>query len=88
MHEALNSSQPIKQFRIGTEVYPRIPCGYETGSFGEDILDPDDATCVKCMAPSGFFHLLGCGLEQCPVCKEGVLGCGCPVDQMSRGAPS
>ena len=77
MDEALRNSQRKKEFLIDDVAYPRIPCGYETGAFGDDILDPDDATCVRCYAPSGFYHLLGCGLEQCPICNEGALGCRC-----------
>lgn len=80
MHAALQASQKTHEFLIDGQCFPRIPCGYETGAFSNDILDPEDATCVKCNALSGFFHLLGCGLEQCPACGDGALGCRCPYD--------
>ena len=71
-------SQRIKTFAIGGRVFERIPWGDEQGELGEDAIDSE---CPKCAAPTGYFHLLSCNLEQCPRCDQQASSCPCNYDQ-------
>ena len=41
----------------------------------------EQTPCHDCYAVRGQFHCSGCDTEQCPVCKEQALGCGCGLDE-------
>jgi hypothetical protein len=77
----LRVSQKKKAFVIGGASVARIPCGQERGATGDFVLSEEDATCIQCTAPSGFFHLLGCESEQCPKCLGQAIGCRCTYDK-------
>ena len=71
-------SQAVRSFKIAGQDFERIVCGYERGNFAEFAIDTE---CSNCGVPTGFFHLLGCDLEQCPKCKEQALSCFCSYEK-------
>jgi hypothetical protein len=73
----LKEAQKKTAFSIGGKNVARIVCGQESGEAGDYVLDEEDATCIQCRAPSGFFHLLGCESEECPKCHGQAIGCRC-----------
>lgn len=50
--------------------YPRIKYGEEEADW-----EADKYECHDCSATKGQIHLLGCDVEQCPVCKEQLISC-------------
>ncbi len=72
-------SQSIHSFRIAGHEYPRILYGYERGEFAESEIAADE--CPDCDHPTGFYHDLGCELEQCPCCEQQALGCACAYEK-------
>jgi hypothetical protein len=73
----LKESQKKPAFEIGGALLARIACGQESGEAGDYVLSEDDATCIQCGAPSGFYHLLGCESEECPKCHSQAISCQC-----------
>ena len=77
----LQEAQKKKAFRIDGKLYPRVSCGLERGEAGQYVLSEEDATCIECGTPSGFFHVLNCDNEECPKCHGQAASCRCQYDR-------
>jgi len=77
----LKESQKKAAFNIGSKTLARIACGQESGEAGDYVLKEDDATCIQCGAPSGFYDLLGCESEECPKCHGQAISCRCSYNE-------
>lgn len=72
----LAECQSRTHYRFGDKLYPRLPYGLET------FRTPTEATyqpCRHCDAVKGQLHEPLCDYEQCPVCGEQVMSCGCGI---------
>jgi len=49
----------------------RIPFGRETN------LAQDEEVCSLCGCQRGALHAFGCSNEECPACRQMLIGCGC-----------
>jgi len=57
--------------------YKRYKAGYSPWDREEQKKTGDKrAFLCECGADYGQYHVLGCDLEQCPICKEQLLSCG------------
>lgn len=56
----------------GSQV-PRVRYGSEAPGWGND-----SRSCDACSVGLGQFHVPGCDLEQCPLCRGQLIGCECP----------
>ena len=60
------------------KVYRRYKRGfglYERKARREGRLGPEENFC-ECGETNGYYHLLGCDCEDCPICKGQLLSCG------------
>lgn len=39
-------------------------------------------TCGACGVEPGGYHHLGCDLARCPRCRQQLISCGCPFDEL------
>lgn len=89
-YEDYLSSQKEKTIKHEGKYYRRIKYGdeYWLDAKGQRYLDDYGnpfneyemagySPCGDCGVLRGQFHISGCDIEQCPVCKEQKLGCGC-----------
>jgi len=67
-------SQSVRHFLIEGEPLPRIPFGSERNRMSL-------ANCPECNGGFGEMHMLGCTVEQCPLCDASACGCGCAYQQ-------
>lgn len=70
---------PAKLARAQTETtytveIPRIRYGNEASDWHADKVQ-----CHDCSAVKGEFHVAGCDVEECPVCRGQALGCKCII---------
>ncbi|QPC47371.1 hypothetical protein [Mangrovibacillus cuniculi] len=63
-------SQLFTNFTSRGKEYKRIKFGDEYNWFKQ-------TNCGDCAVKQGYFHALGCDLEECPKCGERVVGCDC-----------
>ena len=43
---------------------------------------PSGRPCHDCGAVKGEFHVVGCDVERCPVCKGQAISCDCDIKEM------
>lgn len=53
---------------------------YERIRYGEESIEWNDNCCHDCGARPGHFHHPGCDVEECPVCGEQLISCGCDIE--------
>ena len=68
-------AQTVKTYSIDSRECRRIPYGKEKEDWGADI-----RPCNDCGVSKGSLHLLGCDVEQCPICSGPVVSCECAYD--------
>jgi hypothetical protein len=76
-YAAWNISNSIGHFRIEGEPMPRV-------EFGKERNRMSLANCPDCNTDLGSLHLLGCTVEQCPLCDGSALGCGCQYEKRPK----
>jgi hypothetical protein len=72
----LAECQSRTHYRFGGRLYPRLPYG------SEKFRTPAEAggqPCRHCGAVKGQLHEPLCDYEQCPVCGNQLMGCGCGI---------
>jgi hypothetical protein len=65
----LRAAQARTTYIIEGEARRRVRYGDDWG--------PQSHACHDCAAITGQFHAIGCDVEQCPLCGEPILSCGC-----------
>jgi hypothetical protein len=73
--ERIAEGQTVTTYLIGGKEYSRIRYGEESEDWGAG-----KQPCHDCAVVKGQFHVLGCDVERCPVCKGQVITCDCPYD--------
>jgi len=83
----LEECQSLTHYRYEGGMYPRISYGLETF---RDPVEAGRKPCRHCGAVKGQLHHPLCDYEQCPVCGNQVMGCGCGilVEDAVRAEPS
>lgn len=71
--ERIQEAQEIPTYTIGGKEYSRIRYGDESEDWGAS-----KRPCHDCAVIKGQYHVLGCDVERCPVCKGQVISCECP----------
>jgi hypothetical protein len=77
--EDFEEAQAVKTYLIGAREYPRVVYGDE-GDCPETTAD----ACPDCGVGQGFYHLVGCDLEECPRCAGRAIACVCPYADKPR----
>ena len=75
-NDYLEECQSLTHYRSEEGAYPRVRYGRET------FRDPAEADCKRCRhcgAVKGQLHEPLCDYEQCPVCGNQLMGCGCGI---------
>lgn len=67
-------SQATTHFVMEGERMPRVRFGFEENRMSL-------ASCPECDAGAGSFHMLGCTVEQCPLCEGKAYGCSCSYEK-------
>ena len=84
--EKIREAQKITIYTIAGKTYARIRYGDEAEDWGALSGRP----CHDCGAVKGEFHVVGCDVERCPVCKGQAMSCDCDIEEMKdeRAEPS
>ena len=73
--EKIRDAQAHTTYIVGGHQYPRIRYGRErSGKTGET------RACHDCAVLPGEFHVPGCDMERCPVCRDQAISCGCDIE--------
>lgn len=67
-------SQAVRHYMIEGEAMPRIPFGREANRMSL-------SNCPECDSGFGQLHMLGCTIEQCPLCDQRACSCFCTYQQ-------
>lgn len=70
-------SQATRHFVIEGERMPRIAFGDETNRMSL-------MRCPECDSGPGSFHMLGCTVEECPLCEGPACNCACAYEKRPR----
>jgi hypothetical protein len=73
--ESLERTQQNIYYRNANSLIPRIRFGDET----YPMATRHGGLCPCCSAAPGQFHEPLCEREQCPVCRQQVMSCDCPM---------
>jgi hypothetical protein len=73
--ESLESAQRLAFYRVSGRDIARLRFGDETNP----MVTPGQGLCQCCLAARGQFHEPLCEREQCPVCRQQVMSCDCPI---------
>ena len=73
--ESLESAQRLAIYRVGGRNIARLRFGEETNP----MITPGHGLCQCCSTARGQFHEPLCEREQCPVCRQQVMSCDCPI---------
>lgn len=71
----LEESQSLTEIIQGFRCYKRIRFGDEEQDWGANR-----GLCHDCAARKGQFHVYGCDVERCPMCKGQLISCSCEYD--------
>lgn len=70
-------SDAVTHFVIEGEPMPRV-------RFGDEQNRMSLMNCPECYSAIGSFHMLGCTVEQCPLCDGKAYGCSCSYEKRPR----
>jgi hypothetical protein len=70
-------SQAATHFVIEGEPIPRV-------RFGDEKNRMSLMSCPECDSGKGSFHMLGCTVEQCPLCDDRARDCSCSYEKRPR----
>lgn len=59
---------------------------YKRIRYGEESFEWKENCCHDCGARPGHFHHPGCDVEECPVCGEQLINCGCDIEFITEEA--
>lgn len=52
----------------------------DQGSYGSEQGLAPEQLCDDCLVEKGQYHVLGCDMEECPVCAGQLISCECWCD--------
>lgn len=67
-------SQAVTHFVVEGELMPRV-------QFGDEKNRMSLMNCPECNLGHGSFHMLGCNVEQCPLCDGSACNCSCSYEK-------
>lgn len=70
--EKIAEAQLVTAWRLGERDIPRIRYGSESANW-----NADKVACHDCAVVKGEFHVPGCDVEECPLCDNQLISCGC-----------
>ena len=73
--DRIEEAQRIRTYSSGGREILRIPYGSERDDWGAET-----KPCHDCRVFKGELHVVGCDVEECPICHNQLLGCDCPFD--------
>lgn len=74
--EKILAAQDERSYLINGTLEQRVPFGEERGW----SVEPGEF-CHDCGVMSGELHVPSCDVEECPVCREQVIGCDCKIQR-------
>ena|SRR5207244_645622 len=74
--ERIQHAQLLTLYHIDGRAVARITYGSEESDWGADKLP-----CHDCRVFKNEYHVLGCDVEECPVCGGQILTCDCAFDE-------
>ena len=75
----IEEAQQIRIYSSGGREIARIPYGSERDDWGAH-----KTPCHDCRVFNGELHVVGCDVEECPICHTQLLTCACPYDDPSQ----
>lgn len=77
VRQEYEKSQSLIGFIIEGETMPRV-------RFGDEENRMSLMSCPECNVGIGSYHMLGCTVEQCPLCEGKAYGCACSYEVRPR----